>query len=215
LVEFFHSDGDVMGEDEIEEELLFGRELAVDIHFRVRGADFAGEGGTGVGDGNVFVVDEHAERLWLPQRHVEAVRAMLGRHGIGNRRLEISDLKRFVAGADVFSRQSDGTTGAAQYAKLGIGLKTANMDRINAWAEILQRLGDPDAGVRPTMFVHRRCARLLECLPSLQHHPNRPEDVLKVDADEEGIGGDDAADAYRYLVAAKGRELRLRKLSGL
>ena len=21
------------------------------------------------GDGNVFVVDEHAERLWLPQRH--------------------------------------------------------------------------------------------------------------------------------------------------
>ena len=59
------------------------------------------------------------------------------------------------------------------------------------------------------------CARLLECLPSLQHDPNRPEDVLKVDADEEGIGGDDAADACRYLVATKGRELRLRKLSGL
>jgi len=34
--------------------------------------------------------------------------------------LEISDLKRFVAGADVFSKQSDGTTVAAQYAKLGI-----------------------------------------------------------------------------------------------
>jgi len=30
-----------------------------------------------------------------------------------------------------------------------------------------------------------------------------------------GIGGDDAADACRYLVATKGRELRLRKLSGL
>jgi len=30
-----------------------------------------------------------------------------------------------------------------------------------------------------------------------------------------GIGGDNAADAYRYLVATKGRELRLRKLSGL
>jgi hypothetical protein len=28
--------------------------------------------------------------------------------------LEISDLKRFVADADVFSRQSDGTTIAAQ-----------------------------------------------------------------------------------------------------
>jgi len=45
--------------------------------------------------------------------------------------------------------------------------------------------------------------------------PNRQEDVLKVDADEEGIGDDDAADACRYLVATKVRQLRLRKLSGL
>ena len=162
------------------------------------------------GDGNVFIVDEHAERLWLPQRHAAAVKAMLARHQVS-----LGGLNRFVAGADVFSRQSDGTTVAAQYAKLGITLKVANADRINGWAEILQRLGDSDAGVRPTMFIHRRCVRLLECLPSLQHDPNRPEDVLKVDADEEGVGGDDAADALRYLVATKGREVRLRKLSGL
>ena len=31
----------------------------------------------------------------------------------------------------------------------------------------------------------------------------------------ENLGGDDAADACRYLVATKGRELRLRKLRGL
>jgi hypothetical protein len=31
----------------------------------------------------------------------------------------------------------------------------------------------------------------VECLPALQHDPNRPEDVLKVDADEDGNGGDD------------------------
>jgi len=36
--------------------------------------------------------------------------------------------------------------------------------------------------------------------------------LLKVDADEEGIGGDEAADACRYLVATKERELRLRKV---
>jgi phage terminase large subunit len=65
------------------------------------------------------------------------------------------------------------------------------------------------------MFIHRRCARLLECLPCLQHDPNRPEDVLKVDADEEGVGGDDAADACRYLVATKAREVVRRKLAGL
>src|SRR5205085_4305337 len=72
------------------------------------------------GDGNLFVVDEHAERMWLPQRHAMAIKAMLARHKIQDRKLEISDLKRFVAGADVFSRQSDGTTIAAQYAKHGI-----------------------------------------------------------------------------------------------
>ena len=167
------------------------------------------------GDGNVFVVEEHAERLWLPQRHASAIKAMLARHKIGDRKLEISDLKRFVAGADVFSRQSDGTTIAAQYARLGIRLTCANTERVNGWAEILQRFGDVEAGIRPTLFIHRRCARLLECLPTLQHDPNRPEDVLKVDADEDGVGGDDTADALRYLVATKTRSVTQRKLSGV
>jgi hypothetical protein len=34
---------------------------------------------------------------------------------------------------------------------------------------------------------------------SCNTNPNRSEDVLKVDADEEGVGGD----ALRYLVATK------------
>src|SRR5207237_7045484 len=49
--------------------------------------------------------------------------------------------------ADVFSKQSDGTTAAAHYAKSGVALKPANMDRIQGWAEILQHLGDPGARV--------------------------------------------------------------------
>ena len=47
------------------------------------------------------------------------------------------------------------------------------------------------------------------------HDPNRPEDVLKVDADEDGVGGDDSADALRYLVATKARIVAQRKLRGL
>lgn len=167
------------------------------------------------GDGNLFVVDEHAERLWLPQRHAAAIKVMLARHKIGDRKLEVGDLKRFVAGADVFSRQSDGTTIAAQYAKHGITLRCANTDRINGWAEILTRFGDVEADIRPSLFIHKRCGRLIETLPTLQHDPNRPEDVLKVDADDDGIGGDDAADALRYLVATKSRAVAQRKLRGL
>jgi hypothetical protein len=34
---------------------------------------------------------------------------------------------------------------------------------------------------------------------------NQAEGVLKVDADEDGVGGDDAADALRYLVATRAR----------
>ena len=167
------------------------------------------------GDGNTFIVDEHAERMWLPQRHAAAIKAMIGRWKIGDRRLELGDLKRFVAGADVFSRQSDGTTIAAQYAKHGITLRVANTDRINGWAEVMQGYGEPDNGVTPSLYIHKRCARLVETLPALQHDPNRPEDVLKVDADEDGVGGDDAADALRYLVATKSRTVTQRKLRGL
>jgi len=177
------------------------------------------------GDGNTFVVDEHAERLWLPQRHATAIRAMVGRHRIAvpqrwrteqpeTRPLELGDLKRFVAGADVFSRQSDGTTIAGQYAREGITLRPASMDRVNGWAAVLQGLGDLDAKIGAKLFFHRRCGRLIETLPALQHDPNRPEDVLKVDADEDGIGGDDAADCLRYLVATKIRTITQRKLRG-
>jgi hypothetical protein len=187
------------------------------------------------GDGNIFVVDEHAERLWLPQRHAAGIKAMLARHKViaerglrsaerlETRTLELGDLKRFVAGADVFSRQGDGTTVAQQYERQGIRLRVANMDRLNGWAELMQGWGDvaappaimPADAVRPTLFIHKRCARLIETLPTLQHDPNRPEDVLKVDADEEGVGGDDAADALRYLVATKSRSVVSRKLRGL
>ena len=73
--------------------------------------------------------------------------------------------------------RSDGTTIAAQYARLGINLRCGNTDRVNGWAEVLQRLGDAAGGVPPSLFMHRRCARLLETLPALQHDPNRPEDV--------------------------------------
>ncbi len=154
------------------------------------------------GDGNTFIVDEHAERLWLPERHARAIRDMLARHG-----LALRHLRRFVAGSDVFSRQSDGTSVAGQYRTQGITLRPANMERVNGWAEVLRLLGDPQAGIPARLFIHERCRRLVETVPLLQHDPGRPEDVLKVDADEDGNGGDDAADALRYLVASKRRNV--------
>ena len=74
---------------------------------------------------------------------------------------------------------------------------------------------DPAAGIPPRLFIHQRRACLAETLPVMQHDPNRPEDVLKVDADEDGVGGDDVAECLRYLVATKSRTVVQRKLRGL
>ena len=73
----------------------------------------------------------------------------------------------------------------------------------------------PACAASVRIFIHEGCTRLAESLRSLQHDPNRPEDVLKVDADEYGVGGDDAADCLGYLVATKSRTVTQRKLSGL
>ena len=64
-----------------------------------------------------------------------------------------------------------------------------------------QRRGGLARGIR---------SRLVETLPAMQHDPNRLEDVLKVDADEEV-----PADCLRYLVATKARTITQRKLTGV
>jgi phage terminase large subunit len=150
-------------------------------------------------DGKKRVVDEyHAAKKLVPQ-NAEGIKAMLTRHGVN-----ISRLREFVAGVDVFAHKGDekGKTIADQYKEQGIILTPANMDRVNGAAEVLMLLGDVDNGIEPRVEISDRCSRLIECLPMLQHDPHRPEDVLKVDVDEDGQGGDDAYDDFRYGVMA-------------
>ncbi|WP_395088002.1 terminase large subunit domain-containing protein [Armatimonas sp.] len=150
-------------------------------------------------DGIVYILDEHAQRKWLPSQHAPAIHAMLARHG-----LTVNDLGGFVAGHDVFAQKGDATakTIADQYKDLGIRLTPAKIDRITGASEILKRLGDVDADppVAPSLFISENCARLIECIPAMEHDPHRPEDVLKVDTDDDGKGGDDPYDGARYGV---------------
>ena len=165
------------------------------------------------GDGNVYIVDEHAERRWLIPRHAQAIRAMLERNDVAEHRLIGT-----YAGEDLFAKRHTGGTIASDYAEAGLTLSHANMDRVNGAAEILARLGDADADppIRPSLFISEACPRLIECLPSLEHDPHRPEDVLKVDTDDEGLGGDDPYDAARYGVMAAARpKMRAPKAAGM
>ncbi len=54
-----------------------------------------------------------------------------------------------------------------------------------------------------------------ETLSATQHDPNRPEDVLKADAEEDGLGGDAAAGELRRLVATKACTVVERTLRGV
>lgn len=154
------------------------------------------------GDGNVFYVDEHAERRWLPPSHVEAVKAMLGRN-------EIKGMLRCVAGSDVFAQRGTTKTIAEQYADLGMPLYPAQNDRINGAAKLLQMLGDDEQNIEQKVFISEKCPRLIECIPSLEHDPHRPEDVLKVDTDDDGNGGDDPYDSARYGLMEAGNKMTI------
>lgn len=151
-------------------------------------------------DGVIYTIDEHAAQRWQIARHAEAIKAMLARWGIPPERLWT-----FVAGADVFAKKDEGPTVAQKYKAQGFKLKPANTDRVNGWAEMLARLGDVEAQIAPRWFIFDTCPLLIETLPMLEHDPHRPEDVLKVDIDEDGIGGDDAGDGARYGIMAAWR----------
>lgn len=149
-------------------------------------------------DGDTYMIAEHGERRWLPSRHAESIKGMLSRFGIG-----LGDLDEFVAGADVFAVKGKGRTIADDYADEGITLTPANTDRINGAGAILNLLGDWETGITPRLFVFDTCVRTLEQIPAMVHDEHRPEDVLKVNCDDDGEGGDDFYDMFRYGVMAK------------
>lgn len=146
------------------------------------------------GDGHVYVVDELRERKLLPGAQADLIKGRAGMYGWPAPLL-------VYAGHDVFAQKGqDARTIAVQYAEKGVPLQYANIDRVNGAARVLQLLGDVERKIAPKITIHPRCRRLIETLPVMEHDPNRPEDVLKVDVDEDGNGGDDMYDMLRYGV---------------
>lgn len=145
------------------------------------------------GDGNVYHLDEHAGRGMLIPQHAEAVDQMLARNGLGR-----GDIEAFVAGGDVFGTESSGSTKADAWAAEGWALQRANMNRKDGAANMLRLLGNEEAGIPCSLRITARCTKLIESIPMLLSNQNDPEDVLKVDCDEDGEGGDDFYDAARY-----------------
>lgn len=158
------------------------------------------------GEGNYYVIGEHATRRQLVKQNADGIKAMLGRNDI-----RLSYLRSFVAGHDVkIPRGNSEATIAESYAAEGVHLELATLDRINGAARIASLLGDAEADppIPSRLFIFSTCSKLIECLPLMQHDPGRSEDVLKVDCDEEsGEGGDDPYDSIRYALMVDHREV--------
>lgn len=149
------------------------------------------------GDGITYTVAEHWAQRTPIKRHADALKELCRRWGRTPR--------VWFAGHDCFAKresEEDSPTIAQKYKAEGITLKPANVNRISGASEMSERLGDEAAGIAPTWFIFDTCPRLIECLPALEHDPARPEDVLKVDIDESGRGGDDSYDSARYGLAS-------------
>lgn len=150
------------------------------------------------GDGAVYLLDEHVRARWLIPQHAGAILEVCARHGVDPRRL------RIVAGHDAWATRGgdDQETIADKFARHGLRLERATISRVNGAQALLTRLGNAAAGVAPSLFIDPRCAATIAALPRMVADPRDAEDVLKVDADAEGRGGDDAYDMLRYGVMA-------------
>lgn len=157
-------------------------------------------------DGNKYTVAEHVEPRWLVPQHAQSMQDIT--ETLFKRKMH--QMHGFNAGHDAFAKRGDyeGKTIADQYNQHGITLYKANIDRIAGAAEMLKHLGNEEAKLKPTWYIFNTCPRLIECIPAMLSDEHRPEDVLKIDADIEGLGGDDPYDGARYGIWGPHRAAR-------
>lgn len=146
-------------------------------------------------DGTVYCVDTATGRKMQPPAIAERFRDILRDRAV----------RYTVAGhdvwADVRARSEHVPTLAEQFNALGFPMVKANISRIAGVQNFRRYLaGDPP---RFRLFDTPTNRAVFECLESRVSDPDRPEDVLKVDADESGQGGDDHYDQVRYALASR------------
>lgn len=170
-------------------------------------------------DGEIYMIAEHVQNKWLVPQHCRAIQRLIDKTGMHGR------VKQIVSGHDCFQQRGDSNakTIAQQYkeardpensAPIGLTLSRATVDRVAGAAEILTRLGNREAGLTPKLYFFNTCRRTIATMPRMVIDPNDDEDAKKVDADVNGLGGDDCYDCARYGVMARRRVFKSGKTVG-
>lgn len=156
-------------------------------------------------DGNVYLYRE----LVKAQMRVDQFAAAI------NKFPDTKDLYPIVAGHDCWAKKSNTInkgqganppTIAEEFATHDIQLKQATIDRIQGAANIRKYLAwkDRPPSNKPRFFIFSTCVNSFDTVARMITDPDRPEDVLKVDAEEgDPTTGDDAYDMIRYGLMSK------------
>lgn len=165
-------------------------------------------------DGRIFKLDTIRGRRQADHEIISTIRETLEARGYPLERINYVS-----ADPGIFAKRGrdvgyEGPTLADRMVEAGIPVVEANNERIHGLRQLREylafesrkaELGDVEVEDEPyVLFMdndgNRWCLDILEAMVT---DPNRPEDVLKVDADEFGEGGDDAYDETRYAVASR------------
>lgn len=154
-------------------------------------------------DGNIYKLETISGMLMHPAQIVKRV--------VSKSPVPIERLEKIVAGHDLWAkRKAYGETGktlADRFSDLGLNFLQADIDRVQGLESLRNatswRTTGPDGtpGEPRLMFFdtpgNRKCFQQLE---DMTPDPENEEDVLKINADERGDGGDDMYDETRYAI---------------
>lgn len=144
-------------------------------------------------DGDNYVVSHIKKRFCQPEEQGRLMLSMLE----GKGKVTI------YAGHDIFSNREGGKTIEDQlldagFRKSGHAIVRASIDHINGIAELRKAFSLRPDGV-PRLRFFKNTREVFDCICEQQIDPNKPEDVIKLNA-VDGIGGDDLYDAVRYAI---------------
>lgn len=156
-------------------------------------------------DGNTYMYREH---VIAGQRVDEFCRHL-------NKFPDTKDLVTVTAGHDCWAvkppkinkQEINPPTIAEEFLENNIILRKAVLDRVAGAAQIRKYLAWknlPGSRTKPRLFIFKTCPITFDCLSRMIHDPDKPEDVLKVDAEEGNVmTGDDPYDMVRYKVMGR------------
>lgn len=150
---------------------------------------------------NVTILGRHSAHHWYIPQHDAAMRQLCSALGVAPEQIII------FAGGDIWTKGKDQSeTVAEKLEARGWSLERANDDRVNGARAIGERLGnqecDPPVPERLFFNTLHGGRVVFDALARMVVNPHNAEDVKKVNAGADGVGGDDDYDCARYGVMA-------------